>query len=71
MEFKTKNNRYGCDVDDCENYVYAEMYRTSKHAWMYVCNKHFKLKLNKKGLPKERDIGFCVLCSDDKKVKKK
>jgi hypothetical protein len=63
MRFKKKNNRYCCDVDKCNNYAYAEMFRIHK-GWMYVCKKHYKLKLNKKGKPKEKDVGFCRLKED-------
>lgn len=60
LKFKKRNNRYCCDVDSCDNYAYAEMYRTSKHAWMYMCKKHYKLKL-KNWKPIEKDIGFYIL----------
>jgi len=60
LKFKRRNSRYCCDVNNCNNYAYAEMYKTSKHAWMYVCNKHYKLKL-KNGKPIEKDIGFYIL----------
>jgi len=64
MKFKKKNNRCCCDVDGCNNYAYAEMFRVHK-CWMYVCRKHYKLKLDKKGRPKEKDIGFYILRKDE------
>ena len=62
-EFKTKNNRYMCDVNKCDNYAHAEMYRLKgrKHGWMYICRKHYRLKFNKEGKPKENGISFCLL----------
>lgn len=55
LKFKKKKGRYCCDCDDCRNYAYAEMYRLGSGKWMYVCRKHYKLKLNKKGKSKEND----------------
>lgn len=71
LKFKIKKGKYCCDVDGCNNYAYAEMYRFGKGAWMYVCNKHYKLKLNKQKMPKEKDIGFCILRTSEKRVNKK
>jgi hypothetical protein len=82
IDYNIKNKRYCCDVDGCDNYAYAEMFRTGKHAWMYVCKKHYLLKLKRfKGklkpknsfrglIPKEKGIGFCVLDSKEKIVHK-
>jgi hypothetical protein len=58
-------NRYCCDVDNCNNYAYAELYHLGKSAWMYICKKHYKLKLSKKGMPKEKDVGFSILKHDE------
>lgn len=60
MKIRKRNGRYLCDVDNCDNYAYAEMIRVHK-GWMYICHKHYKLKLNKKGTPKEKDVGFYIL----------
>lgn len=70
MEFKIKNKRYCCDVDECDNYAYAEMYRVGgKDAcWMYVCKKHYQLKLGRSGKPKEKDIGFYILKAKDRNI---
>jgi len=68
MKYKTKNGKYCCDVDKCSNYAYAELYRASKSAWMYVCNKHYSLKLNKNRRPKEKGVGFYILTGKEKKV---
>ncbi|MBU0929493.1 MAG: hypothetical protein KJ623_00280, partial [Nanoarchaeota archaeon] len=57
-----------CDVANCNSYAYAEMYRIHKN-WMYVCKKHYKLKL-KNGKPIEKDIGFYILNKNDKPIKK-
>ncbi len=70
MEFKTKNKRYCCDVNGCDNYAHAEMYRAGKGAWMYVCKKHYKLKFGKNGRIRRNDIGFYILGSKDKVAKK-
>lgn len=59
-KIKNRKRRYLCDVDNCDNYAYAEMIRVHK-GWMHVCHKHYKLKLNKKGIPKEKDVGFYIL----------
>jgi hypothetical protein len=68
LKFKIKNKKYTCDVANCNNYTYAEMYRISgKHGWMYVCKKHYKLKLYKNGKPKEKDVGFAILSRKEKK----
>jgi hypothetical protein len=71
LKYKTKNKRYVCDVDDCSNYAYAEMIRIGsknrKGGWMYVCRKHYNLKLNKKGMPREKDVGFAILSRKEKK----
>jgi len=74
--FKKKNGRYCCDVPDCRNYAYAEMYRVTgnRKGWMYVCHKHYELKLRpatKKDMkernifrgkvPIEKGLGFCII----------
>ena len=80
MEFKIKNKRYCCDIEGCDNYAYAELFRFGKHAWMYVCKKHYMLKLKKsdkksersfRGLvPKEKGIGFCIISPKEKIFRK-
>ena len=62
-EFKIKNKRYACDVDECNNYAYAEMHRLKgkKQGWMYVCKKHYRMKFSNQRKPKEKGIAFCLL----------
>jgi hypothetical protein len=81
MKFKIKNKRYCCDVKGCDNYAYAEMFRTGKHSWMYVCRKHYILKLKRcdqklersfRGrVPKEKGIGFCILDQKERNFRKR
>ena len=76
VNFKRKNGRYCCDVKDCTNFAYAEMYRVGgkNHGWCFVCHKHYQSKLRpatKKDMkernifrgkvPIENDIGFCIV----------
>jgi len=70
-KFKTKNKRYVCDVYNCNNHAYAEMYRLKgkKEGWMYVCKTHYKLKMDKNRKPKEKDIGFYILSRKETIVK--
>jgi len=85
LKFKKKHGRYCCDVPDCNNFAYAEMYRVGKnHGWCFVCRTHYNAKLRpatKKDMkernifrgkvPIEKDIGFCIIAKRRQRVKKK
>lgn len=81
VKFKKKHGRYCCDVKDCTNFAYAEMYRVGKnHGWMFVCHKHYNAKLRpvtkkdmkernifRGNVPIEKDIGFCIITKRKRK----